>query len=205
MKKCRIITIARKYASGGRAIGQLLADRLNVPVYDKELIAMAAKKSGMSEEVFHNADERATSSLLYSLVMGTFSFGTVPAAGDMPINDKLFLIQSDIIKKAAEDSPCIIVGRCADYILRDRDDVLHVFVNANREARKKRAIEFYGIDPAKVEDTLNRKDKQRGNYYSFYTNKRWDDVSNYNLTLDSSFFGLEKSADLILAAAEAME
>ena len=166
---------------------------------------MAAKKSGMSEEVFHNADERATSSLLYSLVMGTFSFGTVPAAGDMPINDKLFLIQSDIIKKAAEDSPCIIVGRCADYILRDRDDVLHVFVNANREARKKRAIEFYGIDPAKVEDTLNRKDKQRGNYYSFYTNKRWDDVSNYNLTLDSSFFGLEKSADLILAAAEAME
>lgn len=205
MKKCRIITIARKYASGGRAIGQLLADRLNVPIYDKELIAMAAKKSGMSEEVFHNADERATFSLLYSLVMGTFSFGTVPAAGDMPINDKLFLIQSDIIKKAAEDSPCIIVGRCADYILRDRDDVLHVFVNANREARKKRAIEFYGVDPAKVEDTLNRKDKQRGNYYSFYTNKRWDDVSNYNLTLDSSFFGLEKSADLILAAAEAME
>ncbi len=205
MKKCRIITIARKYASGGRAIGQLLADRLNVPIYDKELIAMAAKKSGMSEEVFHSADERATSSLLYSLVMGTFSFGTVPAAGDMPINDKLFLIQSDIIKKAAEDSPCIIVGRCADYILRDRDDVLHVFVNANREARKKRAIEFYGVDPAKVEDTLNRKDKQRGNYYSFYTNKRWDDVSNYNLTLDSSFFGLEKSADLILAAAEAME
>lgn len=205
MKKCRIITIARKYASGGRAIGQLLADRLNVPIYDKELIAMAAKKSGMSEEVFHNADERATSSLLYSLVMGTFSFGTVPAAGDMPINDKLFLIQSDIIKKAAEDGPCIIVGRCADYILRDRDDVLHVFVNANRETRKKRAIEFYGVDPAKVEDTLNRKDKQRGNYYSFYTNKRWDDVSNYNLTLDSSFFGLEKSADLILAAAEAME
>lgn len=205
MKKCRIITIARKYASGGRAIGQLLADRLNVPIYDKELIAMAAKKSGMSEEVFHSADERATSSLLYSLVMGTFSFGTVLAAGDMPINDKLFLIQSDIIKKAAEDSPCIIVGRCADYILRDRDDVLHVFVNANREARKKRAIEFYGVDPAKVEDTLNRKDKQRGNYYSFYTNKRWDDVSNYNLTLDSSFFGLEKSADLILAAAEAME
>ena len=205
MKKCRIITIARKYASGGRAIGQLLADRLNVPIYDKELIAMAAKKSGMSEEVFHSADKRATSSLLYSLVMGTFSFGTVPAAGDMPINDKLFLIQSDIIKKAAEDGPCIIVGRCADYILRDRDDVLHVFVNANREARKKRAIEFYGVDPAKVEDTLNRKDKQRGNYYSFYTNKRWDDVSNYNLTLDSSFFGLEKSADLILAAAEAME
>ena len=123
----------------------------------------------------------------------------------MPINDKLFLIQSDIIKKAAEDGPCIIVGRCADYILRDRDDVLHVFINASREARRQRAIEYYGVDPKKADDALNRKDKQRGNYYSFYTNKRWDDVSNYNLTLDSSFFGLEKSADLILAAAEKME
>ena len=171
MKKCRVITIARKYASGGRAIGQILADRLQVPIYDKELIAMAAKKSGMSEEVFHNADERATSSLLYSMVMGTFSFGAVPTANDMPINDKLFLIQSDIIKKA----------------------------------RRQRAIEYYGVDPKKADDALNRKDKQRGNYYSFYTNKRWDDVSNYNLTLDSSFFGLEKSADLILAAAEKME
>ena len=205
MKKCRVITIARKYASGGRAIGQILADRLQVPIYDKELIAMAAKKSGMSEEVFHNADERDTSSLLYSMVMGTFSFGAVPTANDMPINDKLFLIQSDIIKKAAEDGPCIIVGRCADYILRDRDDVLHVFINASREARRQRAIEYYGVDPKKADDALNRKDKQRGNYYSFYTNKRWDDVSNYNLTLDSSFFGLEKSADLILAAAEKME
>ena len=139
------------------------------------------------------------------MVMGTFSFGAVPTANDMPINDKLFLIQSDIIKKAAEDGPCIIVGRCADYILRDRDDVLHVFINASREARRQRAIEYYGVDPKKADDALNRKDKQRGNYYSFYTNKRWDDVSNYNLTLDSSFFGLEKSADLILAAAEKME
>ena len=111
-----VITISRQFGSGGHEVGEKLAKRLDLPFYDKELIALAAKKSGLSEEVFADVDEKATSSLLYSMVMGSYAFGTrVPGINEMPINDKLFIIQSDIIKKAAQEGPCVIVGRCADY------------------------------------------------------------------------------------------
>ena len=115
-----VITIARQFGSGGHEVGEKVAKKLGLPFFDKELIAMAAKKSGLSEEVFADADEKATSSLLYSMVMGSYAFGArVPSINEMPINDKLFIIQSDIIKKAAAEGPCVIIGRCADYILRE--------------------------------------------------------------------------------------
>ena len=203
MSSRTVITIARQYGSGGREIGEMLAKKLGVPYYDKELIALAAKKSGLSEEVFRQADERATSSLLYSLVMGTYGFGGgVAGMNDMPINDKLFLIQADIIRKAAEEGGCVIVGRCADYVLRDRKDCLKVFIHANRDSRLRRAVEKYGIDPAKVSDFLTKKDKQRANYYNFYTNKKWDAMQNYDLTIDSSIFTSEQAVELIMRAAE---
>ena len=167
------------------------------------MIALAAKKSGLSEEVFRQADERATSSLLYSLVMGTYGFGGgVAGMNDMPINDKLFLIQADIIRKAAEKGACVIVGRCADYVLRERKDCLKVFIHADRDSRLRRAVEKYGIDPAKVSDFLTKKDKQRANYYNFYTNKKWDSMQNYDLTIDSSVFTSEQAVELIIKAAE---
>ena len=123
-----VITISRQFGSGGHEVGEKLAKRLELPFYDKELIALAAKKSGFSEEVFADVDEKATSSLLYSMVMGSYAFGTrVPGINEMPINDKLFIIQSDIIKKAAAEGPCVIVGRCADYILREHPNCLNVF------------------------------------------------------------------------------
>ena len=203
MSSRTVITIARQYGSGGREIGEMLAQKLGVPYYDKELIALAAKKSGLSEEVFRQADERATSSLLYSLVMGTYGFGGgVAGMNDMPINDKLFLIQADIIRKAAEKGACVIVGRCADYVLRERKDCLKVFIHANRDSRLRRAVEKYGIDPAKVSDFLTKKDKQRANYYNFYTNKKWDSMQNYDLTIDSSVFTSEQAVELIIKAAE---
>ncbi len=203
MSSRTVITIARQYGSGGREIGEMLAKKLGVPYYDKELIALAAKKSGLSEEVFRQADERATSSLLYSLVMGTYGFGGgVAGMNDMPINDKLFLIQADIIRKAAEEGGCVIVGRCADYVLRERKDCLKVFIHANRDSRLRRAVEKYGIDPAKVSDFLTKKDKQRANYYNFYTNKKWDAMQNYDLTIDSSIFTSEQAVELIMRAAE---
>lgn len=203
MSSRTVITIARQYGSGGREIGEMLAQKLGVPYYDKELIALAAKKSGLSEEVFRQADERATSSLLYSLVMGTYGFGGgVAGMNDMPINDKLFLIQADIIRKAAEKGACVIVGRCADYVLRERKDCLKVFIHADRDSRLRRAVEKYGIDPAKVSDFLTKKDKQRANYYNFYTNKKWDSMQNYNLIIDSSVFTSEQAVELIIRAAE---
>lgn len=203
MSSRTVITIARQYGSGGREIGEMLAKKLGVPYYDKELIALAAKKSGLSEEVFRQADERATSSLLYSLVMGTYGFGGgVAGMNDMPINDKLFLIQADIIRKAAEKGACVIVGRCADYVLRERKNCLRVFIHADRDSRMRRAVEKYGIDPAKVSDFLTKKDKQRANYYNFYTNKKWDSMQNYDLTIDSSVFTSEQAVELIIRAAE---
>ena len=197
-----VITIARQYGSGGREIGEMLAKKLEIPYYDKELIALAAKKSGLAEEVFRQADERATSTLVYSLVMGTYGFGGgMAGVNEMPINDKLFLIQAEIIRKAAAEGPCVIVGRCADYILREHTDCLRVFIHADRDSRLRRAVEKYGVDPAKVSDFLTKKDKQRANYYNFYTNKKWDALQNYDLTLDSSVFTPEQAVELIIKAA----
>ena len=130
-----VITIARQYGSGGHEVGEKVAKKLGLPFYDKALIAMATKKSGISEEVFVDADEKAASSLLYSMVMGSYAFGArVPSINEMPINDKLFIIQSDIIKKAAAEGPCVIIGRCADYILREHENCLNVFVHADKAA-----------------------------------------------------------------------
>ncbi len=196
-----IITIARQYGSGGRLIGKKLSEVLNVPFYDKELIALAAKQSGMSEEVFAKADERASSSLLYSLVMGSYT----SIANNMPINDKLFLLQADIIKKAAAEGPMVVVGRCADYILRDSKNCLNVFLQAPKEIRIHRAVQEYGVEEAKAADAVTKKDKQRANYYNFYSNKKWGDMQNYDLILDTHVFGLQGTVDIILRAIEEKE
>ena len=201
-----VITIARQYGSGGRTIGKKLAESLNIPFYDKELIAMAAKKSGLSQEVFEKADENATSSLLYSLVMGTYNFGShFSTVSDMPINDRLFMIQSDIIQHAALEGPCVIVGRCADYVLREHPNCFHVFIRAEHDDRVKRIVEEYGDPAAKADDLLQKKDKQRANYYNFYSNKKWADMNNYDLVVNSSLFGIDGSIDVIKAALEIAE
>jgi cytidylate kinase len=201
-----VITIARQYGSGGRTIGKKLAESLNIPFYDKELIAMAAKKSGLSQEVFEKADEKATSSLLYSLVMGTYNFGShFSTVSDMPINDRLFMIQSDIIQHAALEGPCVIVGRCADYVLREHPNCFHVFIRAEHDDRVKRIVEEYGDPAAKADDLLQKKDKQRANYYNFYSNKKWADMNNYDLVVNSSLFGIDGSIDVIKAALEIAE
>ena len=203
MGNTTIITISRQYGSGGREIGKKLAEKRNIPFYDKELIAMAAKQSGFSEEAFEKADERATNSLLYSLMMGSYSFGgRVTTFNEMPINDKLYLIQSDIITKAAQEGPCVIVGRCANYILRDFKNTFNVFIYADKLSRMDRAVKCYGIQADKAADFLTKKDKQRANYYNFYTNRRWNDPENYHLMLNSSHFGIEESVELILEALE---
>ena len=201
-----VITISRQFGSGGHEVGEKLAKRLELPFYDKELIALAAKKSGFSEEVCADVDEKATSSLLYSMVMGSYAFGTrVPGINEMPINDKLFIIQSDIIKKAAAEGPCVIVGRCADYILREHPNCLNVFVHANKSARIKRIVGLGYCDEKKAPDFVTKKDKQRANYYNFYSNNRWDDLQNYDLTIDTSRFSVDLAVDMIIDAAKLLD
>ena len=201
-----VITISRQFGSGGHEVGERLARELNVPFYDKALIAMAAKQSGLSEEVFANADEKATSSLLYSMVMGSYSFGArVPGINEMPINDKLFIIQSDIIKKAAAEGPCVVIGRCADYILREHENCLNVFIHANKEDRIRRSIAKKDCEERKASDFVTKKDKQRANYYNFYSNKRWDDLQNYDMVLDTSRFTIDQCVDLLEVAVKQLD
>ncbi|ARP49821.1 MULTISPECIES: AAA family ATPase [Caproicibacterium] len=195
-----IITISRQYGSGGRQIGQELAKRLQVPYYDKQLVALAAKRSGISETFFHSADERHASSLLYSLVMGNYCFGMPSVTTNLPLNDQLFLLQEQIIKEAAQKGPCVIVGRCADYILRSHPHVFRVFLHADRDFRIQHAINDYGISPQKAPETIDKIDKERAAYCNFYTSQRWGNAANYDLCLNTTHIGLEGAVQLIIDA-----
>lgn len=198
MKQKIIVTIGRQYGSGGRMIGKKLAEELNISFYNKEIIEMAAKKSGMSQEVFEKVDETATSSLLYSIATGAYMFGNyVSPQVDLPINDKLFIIQSEIIKSIAVKESCVIVGRCADYVLKDKEDTINVFIHADKEIRKQRAINEYGISPHKADGYINKQDKKRNTYYNYYTGKKWGNSSNYDLCIDSGVLGIEGSVSII--------
>ena len=201
-----IYTIGRQFGSGGRQVGKALSEKLGIPYYDKELLAMAAKDSGFSEELFHNADEKPASSLLYSLVMGSYpmSSGTL-GFNEMPLNDQLFLIQSNTIRKVAKKGSCIIIGRCADYILRGNPDLISVFVHAPLEARVKRAIECYEIPADRAEDVCLKNDKSRANFYNYYSDQKWGMCRTYSLSLDSSLLGIAGCVDEIIRFTELAE
>lgn len=186
-----IITIGRQYGSGGREVGRKLAEGLGFPFYDKELLSVAAKESGMCQELFESNDEKPTSSFLYSLVMGNYG-GT-----DLPLNHKLFLAQFDAIKKIAKENSCVIVGRCADYALEDYPNCTNVFIHANMEFKIDRITKLYNVEPSKAEDTIIKTDKKRAKYYNFYSGKNWGNASNYNLVLDSSAIGIDNCVTLI--------
>lgn len=207
MNRNTIITIGRQYGSGGREIGQLLADKLDIPFYDKELLTMSAKASGMSEEVFENYDEKPTNSLLYSLSMGTYAMGNTSAAYiNLPIHHKVFLAQFDTIKAIAEkDGGCVIVGRCADYALANYPHLVNVFIHADIKKRVKRIMERHSISAKEAEDMINRTDKKRANYYNFYTNKKWSAADSYHLSVDSGSVGIDGTAALILSFADLKE
>ena len=194
----RIVTIARQFGSGGREIGEELSKKLGVKFYDKELISIAAKESNIAPEIFENVDEKATNSLLYSLSLGLYSFSNTYSVGDnLPVNDKLYILQHKIIKKVADEGPCVIVGRCADHILRDRNDVLRVFIYADLDFRVKRAIDLKGVKPSKAEQVVQKTDKSRSNYYNFYSGKKWGLTENYDLCINKTKLTREQVAEII--------
>lgn len=198
MEQKIVVTIGRQYGSGGRMIGKKLAESLGISFYNKEIIEMAARQSGMSKEVFEKVDETASSSLLYSIATGAYMFGNyVSPQVDLPINDKLFIVQSEIIKSIAERESCVVVGRCADYILKDKEDVVNVFIHAGKEIRKQRAIKEYGISQNKADSYLNKIDKKRNTYYNYYTGEKWGNSINYDLCLDSGAIGIDRCVELI--------
>lgn len=155
-----IITITRQYGSGGHNIGKALSERLGIPFYDKELISLAAKESGISPEVFENVDEKATNSLLYSLSLGLYNYGNgFSSMGDLPVNDKLYILQHKIIKQLANKGPCVFVGRCADYVLKDHQNLAKIYIYADIDVRTKRAVERQSIDPARAKQAVLKADK----------------------------------------------
>ena len=194
-----VITISRQFGSGGRAVGQKLAQKLDIPFYDKELISLAAKESGMNPEVFKSIDETAANSLLYSLSMGMYNFNGPLAMGDLPVNDKLYLLQHQLIKEIATKGPSVIVGRCADYVLKDDPHTINVFIYADMEYRKKRAVTVHNIEERRAETIINKTDKTRANYYSFYTGQKWGVAQNYDLCIDSSKLSDDKIVELIFS------
>ncbi len=199
MDKNIIITIGREYGSGGRTIGKTLAAELGYSFYNREIIEMAAKKTGMSEDTFEKVDETAASSLLYSIATGAYTFNNfISPQVNLPLNDKLFIVQSEIIKGIAAKECAVIVGRCADYILKDSSNiVINIFIHAPSKDRKQRAIKEYGIDPNKADAYVGKMDKKRRSYYNYYTGNHWSESSNYDLCLDSSKLGIEGCVKVI--------
>lgn len=194
----KILTISRQYGSGGREIGKKLADIWGVPFYDNELITRAAKESGFAEVAFETAESRAGSSLLYSIARGTGAFGNQDIGfSNLSLDDKIYLAQADVIRKVASEGPCVIVGRCADYILRKMDNVVNIFVYADLPFRAERAIRIDGMSPDRIEDNILKIDKRRSNYHNFHTGEKWGRIEGYSLCINSSRVGIDKAVETI--------
>lgn len=194
----KVITIGRQYGSGGREIGQKVAEYYGIPFYDNELITRAAKESGFAEENFAKAEDRATNSLLYSLAMGINVYGNQDFGfNGLSLDDRIFLAQSDVIRKVADEGPCVIVGRCADYVLKDNKNCIKIFIYADFDFRRERAINVEGIDKNSVNAFIAKKDKTRANYYNYYADIKWGDYNNYDLCINSAFLGIDGTTKLI--------
>jgi len=197
MNKNPVITIARQFGSGGHEVGKRVAALLGIKMYDKELIMMAAEKSGYHPDVLMKADEKAAGSLLYTLAIGSSRFGGITGNYDMPINDKLFIAQNEIIQELAEKEQCVIIGRCGDYALRNFENKFSVFIYADEAMRVDRIMESRGISEAEARSLIAKEDKKRSGYYNFYTGKKWGSMERYGASFNTAVLGIEGTAELI--------
>ena len=195
-----IVTIVRQYGSGGHEVGEILAREYNLAFHDKSLIELAAQKSGIDMELLKKADEDVTPSFLYSIAVGNFDMYPLSinmSPYEMPINDKLFNLQADIIKEQASKGSSVFVGRCADYILNERKNVIKVYIYADINNRAKRIAEVEGISESDARVLIYKTDKRRANYYNYYTSLKWGKSENYNLMIDTGAVGTEGAAKII--------
>jgi cytidylate kinase len=196
MENKYVITIGRQLGSGGKLIGELLSQKLGIPCYDKELIQLASRESGLGKEFFENMDEKSGHSF-FGNFFGFRSGYMGDNSGNYLCNETLFKIQSDVIKELAEKESCIFVGRCADYILRDHPHCLTVFISANKEDRIRRIVQNQNISEKNALILIEQTDKKRAGYYNYYSNKEWGKATSYDLCINSSVFGIETIVVLI--------
>lgn len=182
-----VVTLSREYGSGGRYIGRLIADKLGIKFYDKDFIVEVAKETGLSEEYIENQEQKR--GILAGLNNGYYV--------GLDNSDELFIKEAELIKKVANKESCVIIGRCADFILQGKENVIKVFVYSDKENKIKRATEIYGLNKTKAEKEIKRIDKLRANHYKHYTEKDWNNHSNYDICINSDTLGVEKSAELI--------
>ena len=194
MKK--LVTISREYGSGGRMIGQLIARKLNVPFFDKDVIDAAIMKQGYSKETIEEAELKAKNGFSYGLSLALFR-NDVGGAESLSLNEKIFLANYNVIQEICKGGEGVIVGRCADYILDEVPGVTNVFCYAELEDRVARAIDEYNIDKKNALKVVEDYDKSRHNYYKYHTGKKWGDAKNYNLMINTSYISLEATADLV--------
>lgn len=200
----KIITISRTYGSGGNQIGRILAEKLNVPFYDREIIEKAAEESGLAVEDFQEAEGKAGNKFLYSLYVGATT-ATLTSDRGIPVQSKpgvsaedlIFDAQAEIIRKYAQETPCVIVGRSADYVLRDNPDVVPIFLWAEKGYRINRIMNLQQIYDKKAEEKIDKMDRQRKNYYNYHTNRTWGDSKNYAMTLRTDLVGFKNAAEII--------
>lgn len=191
-----VITVGRQYGSGGREIGTMLAEKLGIAYYDDMLLKEAAKESGLCEDLFHSFDERPKS-FLYSVAMDPYSFSMNHVMPKGSIEQQVYLATYDTIKKLADKGPCVLIGRCADYALKDRDDVINLFITAPLENRIERVARRNGITRDEAKERIKRTDKARASYYNYYSSKDWGDAKSYDLCIDSSLLGIESTVELL--------
>ncbi|MPM47149.1 Cytidylate kinase [bioreactor metagenome] len=193
-----VMNIGREFGSGGREIGKLVAQKLGIPYYDKELIILAAEKSGLSPEYIASLDEQSVSSFLYSFSGANFSMGMRSnSVNVLPPADQLFLSQSEVIRDIAKKSGAVIVGRCADYVLQETHSHINVFIQAPMRSRIQRVMERHSLDQKGAEALITKTDKNRANYYLHFTGEKWGDRRNFDLIL-SSVIGIESAANIIV-------
>ena len=191
-----VITVGRQYGSGGREIGTMLAEKLGIAYYDDMLLKEAAKESGLCEDLFRSFDERPKS-FLYSVAMDPYSFSMNHVMPKGSIEQQVYLATYDTIKKLADKGPCVLIGRCADYALKDRDDVINLFITAPLENRIERVARRNGITRDEAKERIRRTDKSRASYYNYYSSKDWGDAKSYDLCIDSSLLGIEGTVELL--------
>ena len=195
-----VITIARQYGSGGRTVGEMLSKDMGIHYYDKELIKLASEESGINERLFVNADEKIKMTKLFKMVKNIYTGQLIPPESDDFVSDKnLFNYQAKVIKNLAEEESCVIVGRCADYVLKDYGNVLSVFVHAPKDYCMGQAAKKVSMPSKELEKYIAKIDKRRADYYKFYTGREWTDARNYDLCLDSSKLGFERCVEEIKA------
>ena len=200
MKEKIIITIARQYGSGGRTVGKMLAEKLGIHFYDKELMKLASEDSGTNEALFANADEKIKSTSLFRIAHNSYHGELIPPESDDFVSTQnLFNYQAKIIKGLAEEESCVIVGRCADFILKDYDNVLSVFIHAPHEYCMEQAAKKHSMPSKELEKFIIKTDKHRADYYKYYTGREWTDARNYDLCLDSSKLGYDRCVEEIIS------